>query len=266
LGSKDSVDPRTYIIPKRLEPIKNIVPVMSYKGGVGKTIITSLLAISLNDAGYNVGLLDLDFTNPSLHIVLGVDLNNVIPKEEKGVLPPKIQGIKLMSIAYYTRGEPTPLRGEELSDIFKEILSVTIWDNLDFLLVDLPPTLSDILLETLHHLRKKSKPIIVTTTSKLSIMPTINLMKILRELYIEALGVILNMSREGDNLIHPIIKLLEKEHVNIIGVVHYDEELEYAIGSIERIRKLKIYKEVSQIVQQLQLRLSSYKSSSLFIW
>ena len=77
------IDPRTSIITKRLSKIRHIVAVTSGKGGVGKSMVSTALALSLANEGCRVGLFDIDFTGPSTHIILGVP-KTVQPKEDKG--------------------------------------------------------------------------------------------------------------------------------------------------------------------------------------
>ena len=80
------VDPRTSIIDERLKRVSRIIAVSSGKGGVGKSLIATTLALTLARKGLKVGLFDLDFTSPSTHLILGA--KNAQPKEEKGIVPP----------------------------------------------------------------------------------------------------------------------------------------------------------------------------------
>jgi ATP-binding protein involved in chromosome partitioning len=89
------VDPRTSVISQRLSRISRIIAVSSGKGGVGKSMVATTLAITLAHNGCKVGLFDLDFTSPSTHIILGAE--NASPKEEKGIIPPTVQGLEYMS-------------------------------------------------------------------------------------------------------------------------------------------------------------------------
>jgi len=101
-------DPRISIIEERLKGLNNIIAVSSGKGGVGKSLIASLLAVILARKGYKVGLFDLDFTSPSTHVILGVE--NVHPEEEYGIIPPQVHDLKYMSIVYYSGKHVSPLR------------------------------------------------------------------------------------------------------------------------------------------------------------
>ena len=129
---------RTSVIEKRLKNIKRIISVASGKGGVGKSLVASSLALSLSKRGYKVGLLDLDLYGPSSHIILGVD-DYGFPEEEKGIIPPKISGINFMSIVYFTEDKPSPFRGIDISNIIIELLAITQWGELDYLIIDMPP-------------------------------------------------------------------------------------------------------------------------------
>jgi len=108
------VDPRLEIIDKRLEEVKALIPVSGGKGGIGKSSVASTLALILAELGYKVGLLDLDFSGPSDHIILG--RSGVQPEEEKGIIPPEVHGIRFLSIIYYAGDNPAPLRGIDISN------------------------------------------------------------------------------------------------------------------------------------------------------
>ena len=130
---------RTSVIERRLKNINRIIAVASGKGGVGKSLVASTLALNLAKKGHKVGLLDLDLYGPSSHIILGV--KDVFPKEEKGNIPPKIHGINFMSIIYFTEDKPSPFRGIDISNIIIELLAITQWGKLDYLIIDMPQEL-----------------------------------------------------------------------------------------------------------------------------
>ena len=120
-------DPRIAIIEKRFQNVRRVVAVSSGKGGVGKSTIAAALALSLRDRGHSVGLLDLDFTSPATHVILGVE--GLYPEEEYGIVPPLAHGLRYMSITYYSVDKPTPLRGEDVSNAIIELLAITRWVN-----------------------------------------------------------------------------------------------------------------------------------------
>ncbi|TRO43770.1 ATP-binding protein, partial [Candidatus Bathyarchaeota archaeon] len=128
-------DPRTSTISDKLKNINRIIAISSGKGGVGKSLIATTLALALAKKGYKVGLFDLDFTSPTTHIILGA--HNQRPKEDKGLIPPTINGLQYMSLTYYTTDQPAPLRGKDTSNALIELLCVTVWNKLDYLIIDM---------------------------------------------------------------------------------------------------------------------------------
>ncbi|MEM4558443.1 MAG: P-loop NTPase [Acidilobaceae archaeon] len=238
------IDPRVYIIKERLSSIKTIIPILGFKGGVGKTTIASLLALSLSEHGYRVGLIDMDFTNPTLHIVLGVNIEIIKPIEEKGIIPPRTDNLRLITLAYYTKGNPTPLRGRELDEVFKEILSITIWRDTDILIVDPPPTFTDVNLNIIRFMKDLAKPLIVSNTSILSIQPTRNLVRVLRELSIEPIGLIFNMSIGDKDLEERLLSELRNENIRVLGILRLDTSLEKAYGSISLLKQTSLYRDI----------------------
>ncbi|MEM0021813.1 MAG: P-loop NTPase [Fervidicoccaceae archaeon] len=244
-------DPRDSTIPIRLKEISVILPAVSYKGGVGKTTISSLLALSLADSGASVGLLDLDFTNPSTHLVLGLDLNVAMPREDKGILPVEVEGIKLMTLAFFTKNNPTPLRGKELNEAFKEILSITIWGKLDFLVIDMPPGLSDITLNVLRFMKEKLYPLVISSSSKLSIHPTINLIRMFSEIGILPIALILNEGAGSPKLYSEILDAYQKENIGKIFRIERDDRIENAYGNPDLLRKTTVYAALKQLSRDL---------------
>ena len=130
------IDPRLEGVRNRLNEIRRIIVVLSGKGGVGKSLIASSLALILSSE-WRVGLLDLDFEAPSDHVILGIG-EDVFPKEDKGIIPPEIHGIKFMSMFFFTGRSAAAFRGIALRNAMIELLAITKWGSLDFLVVDLP--------------------------------------------------------------------------------------------------------------------------------
>ena len=108
------MDVRESVIEKRLSKIKRIICIASGKGGVGKSLIASTLALKLENKGHKVGLLDLDLYGPSSHIILGFKKKG-FPREDKGIIPSKVSNIKFMSIVYFSDDKPSPFRGLDIS-------------------------------------------------------------------------------------------------------------------------------------------------------
>jgi len=201
------MDVRESVIGKRLRNINRIICVASGKGGVGKSLIASTLALKLEKKGYNVGILDLDLYGPSSHIILGFNKKG-FPDEDKGIIPSKINNIKFMSIIYFSDDKPAPFRGLDISNIIIELLAITQWGSLDYLIIDMPPGIGD---ETLDIIRliKNCEFIVVTTPSKVAMGAVKKLLLILTELKIPILGVIENMVIKNSNLIKNQIKNMD---------------------------------------------------------
>ncbi|MEM1549162.1 MAG: P-loop NTPase [Candidatus Methanomethylicia archaeon] len=239
------MDPRIASINNNVGNIKNVIAIVSGKGGVGKSIISTLMAIQLAKMGYKVGLLDTDFTSPSTHVILGV--KDVTPIEDKGIIPPEIYGIKYMSITYYTQNNPIPLRGKEISNALMEILTITKWKSLDYLVIDAPPGISDIILDMLR-IEWNIKFIIVTTPSKLA-METVNkLIKLLLEQNAEIIGIIVNMVLNEEE-----VKEIEKLKVKILSKIPFQYDIEKKLGNVEELIKTEIFKEIQKITLNLSL-------------
>ena len=182
---------RTSVIDRRLAKINRIIAVASGKGGVGKSLVASTLALNLSKKGYKVGLLDLDLYGPSSHVILGVE-DFSFPEEEKGILPHKIDDISFMSIVYFTQDKPAPLRGIDITNIIIELLAITQWGELDYLIIDMPPGIGDETLDVIH-LIKKAEFLVVTTPSKVAMGAVSKLLLILKELKLPVIGVVENM-------------------------------------------------------------------------
>jgi len=244
-------DARESIIPRRLEQVSTILPIMSYKGGVGKTTVSSLLSLRLAELGYSVGLLDLDFTNPSAHRILGLNVEHITLREEKGVLPADAWGVKLMSLAFFTKENPSPLRGTELNEVFKELLAVTIWGKLDFLIVDMPPGLSDVTLDFMKYMRSKSRALLVSAQSILSIVPTLNLARLAEEAKISVLGVVIDEGVGSPAVSKEVEKAYAERGLRVIATVARDEKLELAYGNLPMLKRSPAYSSVKELADRV---------------
>jgi ATP-binding protein involved in chromosome partitioning len=226
------IDPRTSIITTRLARIRRIVAVSSGKGGVGKSMVATALALSLVREGCRVGLFDIDFTGPSTHIILGVP-QSVQPEEDKGIVPASVEGMEYMSLVYYVAGKATPLRGADVSNALIELLAVTQWGELDFLIIDMPPGIGDAVLD-LVRLVKRIEFLIVTTPSMLAFEVVKKQAQFLSELKMPIVGVIENMKRnESDAIKEETAKL----GLKFLGSIAYDLKVEESIGNPTKLQE-----------------------------
>jgi len=234
------MDARVSVIAKRLKNIKRIISVASGKGGVGKSLVASTLALNLVEKGFKVGLLDLDLYGPSSHIILGV--KNVFPEEKKGIIPPSIHGIKFMSIIYFTEDKPSAFRGIDITNIIIEILAITKWESLDYLIIDMPPGIGDETLDVIRFI-KRGEFLVITTESKVSMGAVVKLLKILKELKIPMIGILENMKMTNSSMVKDeAIKL----KIPFIGSIKYDNNLEEAIGDPDSLLKSRFMKELNE--------------------
>jgi len=240
------MDVRTSVIDKRLEKIKCIISVASGKGGVGKSLVAASFALMLSKKGYKVGLLDLDIYGPSSHIILGIN-DFSFPKEEKGILPHEVYGIKFMSIVYFSQDKPAPLRGADITNVIIELLAITIWGELDYLIIDMPPGIGDETLDVIH-LIKKSEFVIVTTPSKVALGAVDKLLNILKELKLPIIGIIENMKIDDLTLIQDYVK--EKDF-NYLGSVFYDRYLEVTIGFPDKLTNSSFMKDLKKVYEKI---------------
>ena len=236
------MDPRLEIIDKRLKNINKLIAVSGGKGGIGKSLIASTLALTLSKMNYRVGLFDLDFCGPSTHVILGI--KGIYPKEEKGIIPPEIYGIKFMSIIYYVGDNPSPLRGIDISNAMIELLAITRWGSLDFLIIDMPPGIGDATLDTIR-LMKKTIFLIVTTQSKVALETVKKILKLLKELEVPIIGVAENMKITESSFVKEQINTFD---VSFLGEIDFDKNLEDSIGDVNKLLKTNFAQNVREIV------------------
>jgi len=174
--------------------IRNVITVMSGKGGVGKSSVTGLLAMSLARQGKKVGVLDADITGPSQPKAFGIKGN--IKAGDYGMIPPESKsGIKLMSINFFLPNEDDPViwRGPMLAGAVKQFWSDVDWRDLDYLIVDLPPGTGDIPLTVMQSLPVNGI-VIVSSPQDLAFMVVKKTIKMAKKLQLPIIGLIENMS------------------------------------------------------------------------
>ncbi len=238
-------DPRLAVIEKRLKNVRRVIAVSSGKGGVGKSMIAAALALRLKDRGHTVGLLDLDFTSPATHVILGVE--GLYPEEDYGIIPPIAHGLSYMSITYYSVDKPTPLRGEDVSNAIIELLAITRWSELDYLIVDMPPGIGDATLDTLR-LIPRIEFIVATTPSRVAFQSVRRLLVLLKDLGVPIIGVVENIVMKPNAYIKEEVSKLGLKYM---GPVAYDEGVEEAIGDPETLRKTRFYEELETVSRRL---------------
>jgi len=175
--------------------VRQVVAIMSGKGGVGKSSVTALLALGLARQGHQVGILDADVTGPSIPKLFGLRAGGV-RNGPMGILPTvAAEGIKVMSINLLLPDEDTPViwRGPMLSGAIQQFWTDVFWDRLDYLLVDLPPGTSDAALTVMQSLPVNGV-IMVTTPQELAAMVVRKAVHMIEQLNTPVVGVVENMS------------------------------------------------------------------------
>ena len=209
-------------------------------------MVASALALSLKEQGHSVGLLDLDFTSPSTHVILGVE--GLLPEEEYGIIPPLAHGLRYMSITYYSLDKPAPLRGADVSDAIIELLAITRWGELDHLIIDMPPGLGDATLDMIR-LIDGIRFLVVTTPSSLAYETVRKLLTLLSRLKVPVVGVVENMVMKPSDYIK---KQATEDGTAYLGAIEFDPELEDALGDLDRLSETKFTSSVHRLLPQLE--------------
>jgi ATP-binding protein involved in chromosome partitioning len=172
---------------------KNVVLVMSGKGGVGKSTVAVNLAVALRRLGARVGLLDADIHGPSIPTMLG--MVDRITSDGKKIIPPERHGIRVMSIGYLLEDPTTAViwRGPMLHGALVQFLRDVAWNELDYLLIDLPPGTGDVAL-TLSQRVRCNGALIVTTPQRVALQDVFKTVTMSQKLGIQVLGVVENQS------------------------------------------------------------------------
>src|SRR5512147_1294145 len=173
-------------------PIRNAIAVGSGKGGVGKSTVSTNIAIALAQSGARVGLMDADIYGPNTPTMLGVD--RLPPPNGPRLIPAEAYGIKMISMGLLVKpGQPLIWRGPMLNSAIRQFLSDVEWGELDYLIVDLPPGTGDAALSLAQAL-PLSGAVIVTLPQMVSLEDASRGLNMFKQLEVPILGVVENMS------------------------------------------------------------------------
>ncbi len=176
--------------------IRNVIVVMSGKGGVGKSSVTGLIAASLARMGKKLGVMDADITGPSQPRAFGITGELGMKATDYGIIPPQADmGIKLISINFFLPHEDDPIvwRGPMLAGAVNQFWGEVDWGDLDYLIVDMPPGTGDVPLTVLQSLPVTGS-VIVSSPQDLAIMVVKKAIKMAQKMNIPILGLVENMS------------------------------------------------------------------------
>lgn len=179
---------------KLLQGVKNIIAVASGKGGVGKSTTAVNLALALSQEGARVGILDADIYGPSQPQMLGLAGQQPVSEDGKTMLPLQAHGLQANSIGFLIDTEqPMVWRGPMATQALRQLLTETRWDDLDYLVIDMPPGTGDIQL-TLAQTVPVTGAVIVTTPQDIALLDARKGLKMFEKVNIPILGIVENMS------------------------------------------------------------------------
>ena len=209
--------PQSFLVEQnKFSNIKHVIGVVSGKGGVGKSFVTSSLAVNMAKKGYKVGILDADITGPSIPKMFGA--HDQILGDENGLMHPyeTKEGIKLISVNLLMDNEEDPViwRGPVIAGVVKQFWNETVWGDIDYLFVDMPPGTGDVPLTVFQSLPVDGI-VIVTSPQELVQMIVKKAYNMADMMHIPVLGVVENFS------------YLEcpdcGKNINVFGQSHVDE-------------------------------------------
>lgn len=218
--------------PAKLRPkygtIKNVIGVISGKGGVGKSTVTGILASTLRKKGYKVGVLDADITGPSMPRFFGINNKRagIEPIDENNFKYSPVEsksGVKVLSMNLLISKEDDPVvwRGPMVSSVLTQLFTDTLWGELDYLLIDMPPGTSDITLTVMQSF-PITELIIVSTPQDMVSMIVKKVISMANNMPLKIRGVIENMSYITcpgcDTKIKVFSKKSAEEHAEYLGV------------------------------------------------
>ncbi len=179
---------------KPLANVKNIIAIASGKGGVGKSTTAANIALALAAEGASVGVLDADIYGPSQPLMLGLAGERPTSVDGQTMLPLTAHGVQVMSIGFLIDpDQPMVWRGPMVTSALNQLLNQTQWDNLDYLIVDMPPGTGDIQL-TLSQQVPVSGAVIVTTPQDIALLDARKGLQMFRKVSVPVLGIVENMS------------------------------------------------------------------------
>lgn len=177
-----------------IEGVKNMIAVASGKGGVGKSTVAVNIALSLSREGAKVGVLDADIYGPSQPLMLGIPKAQPVAEGENKIRPLEAHGLKVMSMGFLVdEDSPVIWRGPMVMRALVQFLSETIWGELDYLILDLPPGTGDAQLTIVQQV-SLAGAVIVSTPQDIALLDARKGLQMFRKTDVPILGIIENMS------------------------------------------------------------------------
>lgn len=207
--------------PHPMSHVKKVIGVVSGKGGVGKSLVTSLLAVAERRKGYRSAILDADITGPSIPKAFGIDSKAI--GTEDGILPTRTKtGIDIMSINLLLENETDPVvwRGPVIAGTVKQFWTDVIWDDVDFMFVDMPPGTGDVPLTVFQSIPLDGI-IIVASPQELVSMIVEKAVNMAKMMNIPILGLVENMSYLRCPDCGKEIKIFGDSHIEEVAKEHH---------------------------------------------
>ena len=221
--------------------VKKVIGIVSGKGGVGKSLVTSMLAVSMNRKGHHTAILDADITGPSIPMAFGVaDERPAVTPDGRLMIPAKsLEGVEIMSANLLLENATDPViwRGPVIAGAVKQFWTETLWQDVDYMFVDMPPGTGDVPLTVFQSLPVDGI-IIVTSPQELVSMIVAKAVKMAKKMDIPILGVVENMS------------YLEcpdcKKHIHVFGESHVEQAAQE--NGLKVLAQIPIDPKIAQMV------------------
>lgn len=192
----ERTEPQSFLEkPHELSHVKKVIGVVSGKGGVGKSMVTSLLAVTMNRRGHNTAILDADITGPSIPKAFGIN-HEKATANELGLFPVKSKndiGVMSVNLLLEDESDPVVWRGPVIAGAVKQFWTDVIWGDVDYMFVDMPPGTGDVPLTVFQSLPVDGI-IVVTSPQELVEMIVDKAVKMADMMNIPVLGIVQNMS------------------------------------------------------------------------
>ncbi|MBQ8643825.1 MAG: Mrp/NBP35 family ATP-binding protein [Candidatus Methanomethylophilaceae archaeon] len=180
-----------------LKNIKHVIIVMSGKGGVGKSTVSSNLAMALSMKGFQTGIMDIDITGPNIPKMFGVEDQGLTVNDQRQLVPVTVPpSLKLMSMAFLLPDKDSPVmwRGPVKMGAIKQFIEDVNWGELDYLVIDMPPGTGDEALSIVQLIPKADGMVIVTTPQDVALLDSRKSLVFAAETHIPIIGIVENMS------------------------------------------------------------------------
>ncbi|MEF3279800.1 MAG: Mrp/NBP35 family ATP-binding protein [Elusimicrobiota bacterium] len=252
------IDHTKSIIKERMSKIKNKIIIMSNKGGVGKSTISTLIATALVKKGFKTGILDADIHGPSIAKMTGIE-NLEHEVDEKGIARPIVkENLKIVSMGSIIKETNKALiwRGPIKISVIRQFLSDFDWGELDYLIIDLPPGTGDEPLSICQEIDDIKGAVIVTTGQKISMLDAQKAIDFLNKINIKIISIVENMSEvicphcnKSFKLFHSKEDIYEKlKDLKIIKIPYYTSVME----KLDNGRCFEVFENNNELLEKIE--------------